>query len=121
MRVLSMCLQNFNWFYFQNYISLQLAFLVSLHVSVSGLTYVTDKNKGNCSVRPINRQDFDVRLAGANDVRIRNSKEFFYFDSKRVTYEGVVSHVTKTPAIGVLQPGKTQTSLFGKYIKISGM
>ena len=69
-----------------------------LIILITGVAYITDKHKGNCSVRPIEQTDFDVRSAGPNDVRIRNSKEFWYFDTKGVTYEGVVSlmlHVSR--------------------------
>lgn len=68
------------------------AYLIEVHDFHAGLAYITDRQRGNCSVRPIADTDFDVRAAGANDVRIRNAKEFFYFDSSNLTYEGVKSN-----------------------------
>ncbi|XP_052785713.1 uncharacterized protein LOC128221230 [Mya arenaria] len=65
--------------------------LIEIHDFRSGVAYVTDKRRGNCSYRQIEGSDFDDRSSGPNTVRIRNSKEFFYFDvSKKATsYEGV--------------------------------
>jgi len=63
--------------------------LIEIHDFHSGLAYVTDKAKGNCSVRAIESGDFDVRSSGPNTVRIRNAKEFFYLDTTNVSYEGI--------------------------------
>jgi len=59
---------------------------------ISGVAYITDKNRGNCSFRKIESGDFDDRSNGPNTVRIRNTKEFFYFDVAKTStsYEGVV-------------------------------
>lgn len=59
-------------------------------VYVTGVAYVTDNLKGNCSVIPIESTTFDVRLSDPAHVRIRNSKEFFYFDRSNYIYEGQV-------------------------------
>ena len=71
---------------------------VSQHMHLStasvifpGVSYTTDKLRGNCTAGKIETNDFDVKSAGPKTVRIRNSKEFFYFDTKGVTYEGIVS------------------------------
>lgn len=59
---------------------------------IAGVAYITDKNRGNCSYRKIESGDFDDRSTGPNTVRIRNTREFFYFDVDKTTtsYEGVV-------------------------------
>jgi len=68
-----------------------------IHVTVfiPGVAYITDKRRGNCSYRTIEGGDFDDRSSGPNTVRIRNSKEFFYFDVKTgmASYEGVVRYI----------------------------
>ncbi|XP_053386878.1 uncharacterized protein LOC123542935 [Mercenaria mercenaria] len=64
--------------------------LIEVHDFHTGVAYVTDRARGNCSYRPIEGSDFDDRASGPNTVRIRNSREFFYFDVKsNVSYEGV--------------------------------
>ena len=57
----------------------------------SGVAYVTDNLKGNCSTIPIESTTFDVRFTDPSHVRIRNTKEFFYFDRSNYIYEGQVS------------------------------
>lgn len=58
----------------------------------SGVAYITDKNRGNCTAKNIEPGAFDNRMSGPNNVRIRNTKEFFYFDVAKTatSYEGVV-------------------------------
>ncbi|XP_060569694.1 uncharacterized protein LOC132728098 isoform X2 [Ruditapes philippinarum] len=63
--------------------------LIEIHDFHTGVAYVTDRARGNCSYRPIEGSDFDDRSSGPNTVRIRNSREFFYFDVKSASYEGV--------------------------------
>ncbi|XP_053386832.1 uncharacterized protein LOC123542895 [Mercenaria mercenaria] len=63
--------------------------LIEIHDFNTGVAYVTDRARGNCSYRPIEISDFDDRTSGPNTVRIRNSREFFYLDVKNVSYEGV--------------------------------
>ena len=70
---------------------MQVFSMSNIRLFLLGVAYITDKHRGNCSFRKIETNNFDVRLVGPNEVRIRNSKEFFYFDSSAVTYEGVVS------------------------------
>ncbi|KAH3746746.1 hypothetical protein DPMN_181161 [Dreissena polymorpha] len=65
--------------------------LIEIHDFHSGVAYITDRLRGNCTARPIETSQFDNKASGANNVRIRSSNEFFYFDvSKQSTsYEGV--------------------------------
>ena len=60
-------------------------------MNIPGVSYITDKQRGNCTAGKIETNDFDVRSVDPKTVRIRNSREFFYFDTKGVTYEGIVS------------------------------
>lgn len=55
-----------------------------------GVAYITDNLKGNCSVIPIENNTFDTRFSDPAHVRIRSSKEFFYFDQSQYIYEGQV-------------------------------
>ena len=57
----------------------------------SGVAYIVDQLRGNCSVANISDVGFDVRNADPTHVRIRSSKEFFYFDKTQYNYEGTVS------------------------------
>lgn len=66
--------------------------LIEIHDFHTGVAYITDRARGNCSYRPIESSDFDDKSSGPNTVRIRSSKEFFYFDTKKVSYEGVKSN-----------------------------
>lgn len=50
-----------------------------------------DSLRGNCTATPISSTGFDVRSADATHVRIRTSKEFFYFDKASYMYEGQVT------------------------------
>lgn len=61
------------------------------HVVSTGIAYVTDVKKGNCTAVPIEHSTFDVRTVDPAHVRMRTAKEFFYFDKANYTYEGVVS------------------------------
>ncbi|XP_060599748.1 uncharacterized protein LOC132753325 [Ruditapes philippinarum] len=63
--------------------------LTQVHDFSTGVAYVIDQLRGNCTATPISGTGFDVR--NANDpshVRIRTSKEFFYFDKASYMYEG---------------------------------
>lgn len=57
-----------------------------------GVAYIIDTMYGNCTVQSI-QQTFDTRYVDKNHLRIRNAREFFYFDVINYTYEGVVSSV----------------------------
>ena len=51
-----------------------------------------DPALGNCTALPISGVGFDAKFASdAIHVRIRNAKEFFYFDKSQYAYEGIVS------------------------------
>ncbi|KAL5020021.1 hypothetical protein ScPMuIL_002913 [Solemya velum] len=63
--------------------------LMEVHDFNTGIAYVTDVKKGNCTAVPIEHSTFDVRTVDPAHVRMRTAKEFFYFDKANYTYEGV--------------------------------
>ena len=63
---------------------------IILVISTTGVAYITDKSRGNCSAVPIETTGFDVKNADAQHVRIRTTKEFFDFDKTSYIYEGQV-------------------------------
>lgn len=62
--------------------------LIEVHDFNTGVAYVTDKRHGNCTVTKINLT-FDGSKNGPTTLRLRSSREFFYFNSINFTYEGV--------------------------------
>ncbi|XP_060599747.1 uncharacterized protein LOC132753324 [Ruditapes philippinarum] len=62
--------------------------LTQVHDFTTGVAYVIDTLRGNCTATPIANTGFDVRNADPTHVRIRTSKEFFYFDKASYIYEG---------------------------------
>ncbi|XP_053387920.1 uncharacterized protein LOC128545888 [Mercenaria mercenaria] len=62
--------------------------LTQVHDFSTGVAYVIDTLRGNCTATPISSTGFDVRNADPSHVRIRTSKEFFYFDKASYVYEG---------------------------------
>ncbi|KAK3095217.1 hypothetical protein FSP39_011664 [Pinctada imbricata] len=64
--------------------------LSEIHDFSEGVAYIRDPAMGNCTPVPISAVGFDAKYApDAIHVRIRNSKEFFYFDKTQYAYEGV--------------------------------
>ena len=53
------------------------------------MAYIIDTMYGNCTVKPI-QQTFDTKYVDKNHLKIRNAREFFYFDVINYTYQGVV-------------------------------
>ncbi|XP_045184814.2 uncharacterized protein LOC123542856 [Mercenaria mercenaria] len=62
--------------------------LTQVHDFNTGVAYIIDSLRGNCTATPISNTGFDVRNADPTHVRIRTSKEFFYFDKAAYIYEG---------------------------------
>lgn len=62
--------------------------LTQIHDFNTGVAYIIDNFRGNCSVANISSMGFDVRNSDPTHVRIRSSKEFFYFDKTKYNYEG---------------------------------
>ncbi|XP_060074040.1 uncharacterized protein LOC132553781 [Ylistrum balloti] len=62
--------------------------LIEVHDFNTGVAYITDKSHGNCTVTTINLT-FDGSKASASTLRLRSSREFFYFNAINFTYEGV--------------------------------
>ncbi|KAL4216347.1 hypothetical protein ACF0H5_024074 [Mactra antiquata] len=62
--------------------------LTQVHDFNTGVAYVIDQLRGNCSAVPISSTGFDSRKADATHARIRTAKEFFYFDKGSYIYEG---------------------------------
>ncbi|XP_065930578.1 uncharacterized protein [Magallana gigas] len=62
--------------------------LREIHDFNTGVAYIIDTMYGNCTVQSI-QQTFDTRYVDKNHLRIRNAREFFYFDVINYTYEGV--------------------------------
>ncbi|XP_033725895.1 uncharacterized protein LOC117315692 [Pecten maximus] len=62
--------------------------LIEVHDFNTGVAYVTDKTHGNCTVTKINLT-FDGSKSGPTTLRLRSSREFFYFNAINFTYEGV--------------------------------
>ncbi|XP_052786282.1 uncharacterized protein LOC128221721 [Mya arenaria] len=62
--------------------------LTEVHDFTTGVAYITDQKRGNCTAIPIEVSMFDVKMADPSHVRIRTSKEFFYFDKAAYIYEG---------------------------------
>ncbi|XP_048750693.1 uncharacterized protein LOC125662497 [Ostrea edulis] len=62
--------------------------LREIHDFNTGVAYIIDTMYGNCTAQPI-QQTFDTRFVDKNHLRMRNAKEFFYFDVINYTYEGV--------------------------------
>ncbi|KAK3595425.1 hypothetical protein CHS0354_003419 [Potamilus streckersoni] len=63
---------------------------------LESVAYIMDPIRGNCSLSSISAQGFDSRTAADGvHVRIRTSREFFYFDSLSYNYEGTVSKASR--------------------------
>ncbi|XP_052234283.1 uncharacterized protein LOC127846918 [Dreissena polymorpha] len=62
--------------------------LTEIHDFSTGVAYITDRKRGNCTAVPIESLMFDVKNVDGSHVRIRTSKEFFYFDNTTYIYEG---------------------------------
>ncbi|XP_052234282.1 uncharacterized protein LOC127846917 [Dreissena polymorpha] len=62
--------------------------LSEIHDFSTGVAYITDRKRGNCTAVPIESLMFDVKNVDGSHVRIRTSKEFFYFDNTNYIYEG---------------------------------
>ncbi|XP_013419344.1 uncharacterized protein LOC106180028 [Lingula anatina] len=60
--------------------------LSEVHDFNTGVRYITDTIKGNCSVRPISSTSFDSVNASASTVRLRTALEFFDYDKNVITY-----------------------------------
>ena len=61
----------------------------------SGVSYIIDQRRGNCSITNISSIGFDVHSIDPSHVRIRTAKEFFYFDKTQYNYEGTVNITTQ--------------------------
>nr|XP_022308560.1 uncharacterized protein LOC111114516 [Crassostrea virginica] len=62
--------------------------LREIHDFNTGVAYIIDTMYGNCTVKPI-QQTFDTKYVDKNHLKIRNAREFFYFDVINYTYQGV--------------------------------
>jgi len=63
--------------------------LVEVHDFNTGVAYIMDPMIGNCTVTPISALGFDAVQNAPGTVRIRNPKEFFYFDGTDFVYQGL--------------------------------
>ncbi|KAK3094452.1 hypothetical protein FSP39_001885 [Pinctada imbricata] len=62
--------------------------LLEVHDFNTGVAYITDRMYGNCTATRI-ELTFDDRQVDKNHVKMRDSREFFYFDQIQYTYEGI--------------------------------
>ncbi|KAK3595423.1 hypothetical protein CHS0354_003417 [Potamilus streckersoni] len=63
--------------------------IIEIHDFNTGVAYITDVTRGNCTIQSIEQGNFDDKTLDARHVRMRSAREFFYFDSTNYTYEGV--------------------------------
>ncbi|XP_067654153.1 uncharacterized protein [Haliotis asinina] len=63
--------------------------LTEIHDFNTGMAYITDNERGNCSWQLIEQNNFDDLDTDAFNVRIKTAKQFFYMDATSVTYEGI--------------------------------
>jgi len=63
--------------------------LTELHDFNTGVAYITDIQRGNCSVMPIEYNSLDDVNADQTHVQIRTAVQFLYLDGVKPTYEGV--------------------------------
>jgi hypothetical protein len=63
-----------------------------VHDFNTGLRYVTDKFRGNCTITTLDNQGFDVTYDG-DYITMKDPQSFFDFDSKEYQYSGRVSFI----------------------------
>ncbi|XP_046581755.1 uncharacterized protein LOC124289195 [Haliotis rubra] len=63
--------------------------LTEVHDFNTGMAYITDNERGNCTWQLIEQNNFDDLDTDAFNVRIKTAKQFFYMDAAGVTYEGI--------------------------------
>jgi len=77
--------------------------ITEVHDFNTGVAYIMDPMIGNCTVTTISALGFDAAQDNPGVVRMRNPKEFFYFDGTQFTYEGlkVVRDIDAHTFVGV--------------------
>ncbi|XP_046378218.2 uncharacterized protein LOC124150289 [Haliotis rufescens] len=63
--------------------------LTEIHDFNTGMAYITDNQRGNCTWQLIEQNNFDDVDSDPFNVRIKTAKQFFHMDASGVTYEGI--------------------------------